>query len=43
MINVRELQIAVPSGTTSAQWVQINRAIEYGKSQKVNVVIISIK
>lgn len=31
MINSRELQVAVPPGTTPAQWQQIQRAIEYGK------------
>lgn len=37
MIDRRVLEVAVPSGTTPAQWVQIRRAIEYGKSKGVEV------
>ncbi|MNX72147.1 hypothetical protein D3C86_1034890 [compost metagenome] len=43
MINTRELRVAVPSETTSAQWVQINKAIEYGKSQGVKVTVTEVK
>lgn len=27
-ITARELQVAIPEATTSAQWEQINRAVE---------------
>ncbi len=43
MIAARELRVAVPSGTTSAQWAQINRAVEYGQSQGVKVIISAVK
>jgi filamentous hemagglutinin len=43
MITARELRVAVPGGTNSVQWVQINRAIKYGQSQGVKIIIISVK
>ncbi|PIF52660.1 filamentous hemagglutinin [Pseudomonas sp. 29] len=43
MITARELRVAVPGGTNSVQWVQINRAIKYGQSQGVKVIISSVK
>lgn len=42
-ITARQLQLAVPAGTTSAQWTQINRAIEYGQSQGVKVIVTTVK
>ncbi len=42
-ITAKELQLAVPSTTTSAQWEQINRAIEYGKSQGVTLIVTKAK
>uniref|UniRef100_UPI001B80C585 endonuclease toxin domain-containing protein n=1 Tax=Andreprevotia chitinilytica TaxID=396808 RepID=UPI001B80C585 len=41
-IAVRELQVAVPKGTTAAQWEQINKAIQYGQSKKVIVKITEV-
>ncbi|WP_238157656.1 hemagglutinin repeat-containing protein [Aeromonas salmonicida] len=43
MISNREIQIAVPSNTTKIQWTEINRAIEYGKSQGVIVKVTQVK
>lgn len=43
MINNREVQLAVPASTTKIQWVEINRAIEYGKSQGVAVKVTQVK
>ena len=39
----REIQLAIPASTTKTQWAEINRAIEYGKSQGVKVVITQVK
>lgn len=41
-ITRRELQVAVPKATTSAQWDQINRAIEYGQGKGVTVRITRV-
>jgi len=41
-ITGRELQVAVPKVTTSAQWEQINKAIEYGQSKGVTVKITKV-
>ncbi|RMU70628.1 Filamentous hemagglutinin, intein-containing [Pseudomonas syringae pv. apii] len=41
-ITSRELQVAVPKATTSAQWDQINRAIEYGQNKGVTVKITKV-
>ncbi|WP_455818042.1 hemagglutinin repeat-containing protein [Pseudomonas cerasi] len=43
MITNREIQLAIPASTTKAQWVEINRAIEYGKSQGVTVKVTQVK
>ncbi|TKY80335.1 hypothetical protein EDI29_21510, partial [Pectobacterium polonicum] len=43
MISNREIHLAVPANTTSAQWVEINRAIDYGKSQGVAVKVTQVK
>jgi hypothetical protein len=44
-INVRELQFAVPQGTTAAQWEQIQRAISYAQAgnPRVNVKVTVVK
>jgi len=42
-IKVRELRVAVPEGTTPAQWKQIQRAIEYGKQNGVTVRVTRVK
>jgi len=38
-ITTRDLQVAVPAGTTSAQWTQIQKAIDYANRQGVNLTI----
>ncbi|WJV51942.1 VENN motif pre-toxin domain-containing protein [Prodigiosinella aquatilis] len=43
MITSREVQLAVPTATTSAQWTEINRAIEYGKNKGVTVKVTQVK
>lgn len=43
MITNREIQLAVPANTTKTQWVEINRAIEYGKSQGITVKVTQVK
>lgn len=43
MISNREIQLAVPVNTTKTQWTEINRAIEYGKSQGVTVKVTQVK
>ncbi|HHR1139724.1 endonuclease toxin domain-containing protein, partial [Klebsiella aerogenes] len=43
MISNREIQLAIPANTTKAQWTEINRAIEYGKSQGVAVKVTQVK
>jgi len=43
MIATRELRVAVPAGTTSEQWAQINRAVEYGQSKGVTVIMSMVK
>lgn len=43
MITNREIQLAVPANTTKAQWTEINRAIEYGKTQGVTVKVTQVK
>lgn len=42
-ITVRELNVAIPANTTSAQWTEINRAIQYGQSKGVSVKITVVK
>lgn len=43
MITSKEVRLAVPANTTKVQWIEINRAIEYGKSQGVNVTVTQVK
>ncbi|MDQ8021661.1 MAG: LysM peptidoglycan-binding domain-containing protein [Moraxellaceae bacterium] len=42
-ISSRQLQVAVPKSTTTAQWEQIQKAVEYGKSKNVQVIVISVR
>ncbi|MET3551720.1 DUF6862 domain-containing protein [Burkholderia sp. 567] len=42
-IAARQLQVAVPTGTTPAQWQQIYRAIQYGQGLGVKVIITPVK
>ena len=42
-ITARNLQVAVPANTTPAQWEQINKAIQYGQGQGVNVKITVVQ
>ncbi|WP_411561431.1 hypothetical protein [Pectobacterium sp. F1-1] len=43
MIAQREIRLAVPANTTKTQWTEINRAIEYGKSQGVKITVTQVK
>ncbi|NTY41116.1 hypothetical protein FCJ57_33345 [Burkholderia diffusa] len=43
MITSRELEVAVPAGTTPAQWTQINNAVQYGANRGVKVTITVTK
>jgi filamentous hemagglutinin len=42
-ITARQLEVAVPSGTTPAQWQQINSAIQYGQSMGVKLIVTPVK
>ncbi|WP_455814320.1 endonuclease toxin domain-containing protein [Pseudomonas graminis] len=42
-IKSREVSFAIPKATTDAQWIEINRAVQYGKSNDVNVKITVVK
>lgn len=42
-VNGRDLQLAVPANTTPAQWVQIERAIDYARRSGVNLKVIIAK
>ncbi|WP_165497293.1 two-partner secretion domain-containing protein [Phytopseudomonas dryadis] len=39
----REVQVAIPKATTPAQWVEINKAIQYAKSQEVKLTVTVIE
>lgn len=43
MIAKREIWLAVPQSTTKAQWIEINRAVAYGKSMNIEVKIMQVK
>ena len=43
MIANKEVQLAIPANTTKMQWTEINKAIEYGKSQGVKVTVTQVK
>ena len=43
LINKRNLEVAIPQGTTSSQWAQINQAIEYGTSKNIDVKVTITK
>jgi filamentous hemagglutinin len=36
------LQVAIPKGTTTAQWEQINKAVQYGQGKGVTVKITTV-
>ena len=38
----RELQVAIPKSTTKEQWIEINKAIEYGQSRGIIVKITKV-
>jgi hypothetical protein len=38
MISGRAIQLAVPEGTTAAQWGEIHRAISYRQGKNVTVI-----
>ena len=42
-ITARELQVAIPAGTTPAQWAQINKAIDYAQGHGVALKITVVK
>jgi len=42
-ISTRELVVGIPESTTSAQWAEISRAIQYGKSKNITVKITVVK
>lgn len=39
----KEIRLAIPAATNKAQWQQIYKAIDYGKSQGVKVIITEVK
>jgi filamentous hemagglutinin len=43
MIASRELHVAVPAGTTPAQWYEIGKAIQYGHSKGVTVIVTPVR
>jgi hypothetical protein len=42
-IAIRQVNLAVPQSTTPEQWAHINRAIVYGRSRGVSVVVTTIR
>ena len=43
MIANREIRLAVPAKTNAAQWLEINRAVEYAKTVGVRINITQVK
>ena len=43
MIKQREIHLAVPANTNTAQRQQLQRVVEYGKSRNVQIKITEIK
>jgi len=43
MIKQREIHLAIPAQTNKEQRLQLQRVIEYGKSQNITVKITEIK
>ena len=43
IIGSRQVQVAVPAQTTPTQWQQIQRAIEYGQSRNVQVIVTPVR
>jgi RHS repeat-associated protein len=42
-ITSREMQLAVPAGTTAAQWAQINRAITYASQNGMKLIVTVVQ
>lgn len=42
-IAARQLHVAVPEATTATQWQQIQRAIQYGQSKNVQVIVTPVR
>lgn len=42
-VNNRVLGLAIPSGTNTAQWMQIQRAVQYGQANGVSVNVTVVK
>jgi filamentous hemagglutinin len=42
MIANKEIQLAIPANTTKTQWLEVNRAIEYGKAKGVKVIVTQV-
>jgi len=38
-IATRQLRVAVPQSTNAAQWMQVERAIQYGVKNNVQVIV----
>jgi len=43
MIANREIRLAVPAQTNATQWLEINRAVEYGKTLGIKINITQVK
>lgn len=43
MINNREIHLAIPSKTNSMQRLEVHRAVDYGKSRNVKVIVTEVK
>ncbi|MDC9591492.1 DUF637 domain-containing protein [Xenorhabdus sp. XENO-10] len=43
MISRKEIRLAVPINTNAVQWSEVNRAIEYGKTHGVDVIVTQVK
>lgn len=43
MIKNREVRVAIPDNTPTAHWEQINKAIQYGQSKNVKLLITMVK
>lgn len=42
-IAARQLHVAVPERTTAIQWQQIQKAVQYGQSKNVQVIITPVR
>src|SRR5699024_4884236 len=43
MIAKREIWLAIPKSTTRTQWIEINRAVAYGKNMGIEVKTTQVK